>query len=91
MFDHAHALPIAGAARDSILPQAVADAIAPLTWIAGGLYVFAVAALALYGLHSLWLLALFLRHRKAAGIQAASEESTALPADAELPLSLIHI
>ena len=91
MFDHAHALPIAGAARDTILPQAVADAIAPLTWIAGGLYVFAVAALALYGLHSLWLLALFLRHRREAGAQAAREEATALPPDAELPHVLIQL
>jgi hypothetical protein len=52
MFDHVSAsvAPLAGPAHSSILPPQVADAIAPLTWVAGGLYVFAVAMLALYGL-----------------------------------------
>ena len=91
MFDPAHVQPIAGAAGGSILPQPIAEAIVPLTWVAGGLYVFAVAALALYGLHSLWLLSLFLRHRKAAAEQAACEEATPLPPDAELPHVLIQL
>ncbi|MBN8524349.1 MAG: glycosyltransferase [Planctomycetes bacterium] len=91
MFDPAHAELVAGAARDSILPQQVAEAIAPLTWLAGGLYVLAVGLLALYGLHSLWLLALFLKHRKAAKAQADREAVTALPADADLPHVLVQL
>lgn len=82
---------VAGAARDTILPQQIADAIAPLTWLAGGLYVLAVALLALYGLHSLWLLALFLKHRKAAAAQAKLEGVTPLPADADLPHVLVQL
>lgn len=75
----------------NVLPDRISDAIAPLTWVAGGVYVLAVGLLAIYGLHSLWLLALFLRHRKAAAAQAASEAATALPADAELPHVLIQL
>jgi cellulose synthase/poly-beta-1,6-N-acetylglucosamine synthase-like glycosyltransferase len=82
---------VAGAARDSILPQQIADAIAPLTWLAGGLYVLAVALLALYGLHSLWLLVLFLRHRTAAGAQAERERIATLPGDADLPHVLVQL
>jgi cellulose synthase/poly-beta-1,6-N-acetylglucosamine synthase-like glycosyltransferase len=82
---------VAGAAADATLPQQVAEAIAPLTWIAGGLYVLAVALLALYGLHSFWLLALFLRNRRAAGRQAAAEEATPLPPEAELPHVLVQL
>lgn len=91
MFDLSDVQPIAGATGDSILPQSIADAIAPLTWLAGGLYVLAVAALALYGLHSLWLLALFLRHRKGAKAQAEREAATPLPPDAELPHVLVQL
>ena len=91
MFDSAHVQPLAGAAGDSILPPTIADAIAPLTWVAGGLYALAVAALAIYGLHSLWLLVMFLRHRKAAAAQAARETATPLPADADLPDVLVQL
>ncbi len=91
MFAAPDIAPLAGAARETILPQNITDAIAPITWIAGGLYVLAVAALALYGLHSLWLLALFLRHRKAAAAQAAHEAATALPPDGELPHVLVQL
>jgi len=91
MLDPAQVNPAAGAAGGSILPQQVSDAIAPLTWLAGGLYVLAVAALAIYGLHSLWLLVLFLRHRKAAAVQAAAEAATPLPADAALPHILVQL
>ena len=91
MFDLSDVQPIAGATGDSILPQSIADAIAPLTWLAGGLYVLAVAALALYGLHSLWLLTLFLRHRKGAKAQAEREAATPLPPDAELPHVLVQL
>jgi cellulose synthase/poly-beta-1,6-N-acetylglucosamine synthase-like glycosyltransferase len=91
MFDASHLAPVASPARDGVLPAAVADAIAPLTWVAGSIYVLAVAALALYGLHSLWLLALFLRHRRAAAAQAAREAATPLPADADLPHVLVQL
>lgn len=75
----------------SVLPERIADAIAPLTWVAGCVYVLAVGLLALYGLHSLWLLVLFLRHRRAAAAQAAAEAATPLPADDQLPHVLVQL
>jgi len=63
--------------------------LAPLSYFAGTVYAVAVILLALYGLHSLWLLVLFLRHRKTAQAIEAAELATQLPA--ELPHVLIQL
>jgi cellulose synthase/poly-beta-1,6-N-acetylglucosamine synthase-like glycosyltransferase len=92
MYDAPNALSvITQAPETSVLPQRVMDAIAPLTWVAASVYVLAVGLLALYGLHSLWLLVLFLRNRRQAAAQAAAEAVTPLPADAELPHVLVQL
>ncbi|MEK7411740.1 MAG: glycosyltransferase [Planctomycetota bacterium] len=77
--------------HEPILSPHTAHVLAPLIWCAAGLYVFAVGALALYGLHNLGLLGLFLRHRKAAAAQAAREDQTPLPPDQALPHVLIQL
>lgn len=64
----------------------------PLTvvaWTAGAIYATAVVLLALYGLHSLWLLALFLRHRTAARATEERERAATLPT--ELPAVLVQL
>lgn len=54
-----------------------------------GVYIAAVAALELYAVHSLWLLVVFLRHRRRAQIEALEERATSLP-DA-LPVILVQL
>jgi cellulose synthase/poly-beta-1,6-N-acetylglucosamine synthase-like glycosyltransferase len=61
----------------------------PLSYLAGAVYAVAVLLLALYGLHSLWLLALFLRHRKVN--KAIEEAELAIPLPADLPHVLIQL
>ncbi len=62
-----------------------------ISLIVAGIYVATVTVLATYGLHSLWLLGLFLRHRRAALALAAAEDASALPADADLPRVLVQL
>ena len=56
-------------------------------------YALAVVLLAVYALHSLWLLVRFLRHRRAAAELAAREEARALPEDLpiDLPIVLVQL
>jgi cellulose synthase/poly-beta-1,6-N-acetylglucosamine synthase-like glycosyltransferase len=63
----------------------------PTSLIAAVFYGLSVICLALYGLHSLLLLALFLRHRRAAKAQAETEARTALPPDDQLPHVLVQL
>jgi len=62
-----------------------------ISWITAVIYAGAVTVLAVYGVHSLWLLGLFLRHRRAAGAQADAEEATPLPAAIDLPTVLVQL
>ncbi len=64
-------------------------ALAPLAYVAAAIYVLAVFLLALYGLHSFWLLSLLLRHRKEAVAIETAEANEALPA--ELPRVLVQL
>jgi cellulose synthase/poly-beta-1,6-N-acetylglucosamine synthase-like glycosyltransferase len=64
---------------------------ATLSHVAAGFYMLAVTLLAIYGLHSVWLLWLFLRHRREALAQEAAERATPLPPDAELPRILVQL
>jgi cellulose synthase/poly-beta-1,6-N-acetylglucosamine synthase-like glycosyltransferase len=57
--------------------------------VAAILYLLAVILMAIYGLHSLWLLILHQRHHRAATAQAAREDATPLPAD--LPHVLVQL
>lgn len=54
-----------------------------------GVYIAAVAVLALYAAHSLWLLVVFLRHRRRAQVEALEERATALPDS--LPVVLVQL
>jgi cellulose synthase/poly-beta-1,6-N-acetylglucosamine synthase-like glycosyltransferase len=63
----------------------------PVSYVAAGLYVLAVFLLALYGLHSLWLLRLFLRHHRQAVAVEEAERAEPLPRDAELPRVLVQL
>lgn len=60
-----------------------------LSLISAVIYACAVAALAVYALHSLWLLGRFLRHRRSAAAIEASELAVPLPA--ELPHVLVQL
>jgi cellulose synthase/poly-beta-1,6-N-acetylglucosamine synthase-like glycosyltransferase len=60
-----------------------------LSYLFAGLYALAVTLLAIYGLHSLWLLRLFLKHRHEAAAVAAREDATPLPAD--MPRVLVQL
>jgi cellulose synthase/poly-beta-1,6-N-acetylglucosamine synthase-like glycosyltransferase len=57
--------------------------------VAAILYLVAITLLAIYGLHSLWLLVLHRRHHAAATAQAEREDATPLPA--ELPHVLVQL
>jgi len=59
--------------------------------IAAGFYMIAVFILALYGLHSLWLMILFLQRRRGAIALERAEQLQALPADADLPHLLVQL
>jgi cellulose synthase/poly-beta-1,6-N-acetylglucosamine synthase-like glycosyltransferase len=63
----------------------------PVSYLAAGFYVLAVFLLAIYGLHSLWLLRLFLRHHREAVAIEEAERATPLPPDAELPRVLVQL
>ncbi len=67
------------------------NVLAPLTHIAAGFYVLAVFLLAIYGVHSVWLLRLFLKHRHVASAQERLEAATPLPDDADLPHILVQL
>lgn len=60
-----------------------------LSLIAAIIYAVAVAALAVYALHSLWLLGRFLYYRKQAHVTEHTEQATALPD--ELPHVLVQL
>src|SRR5688500_15425838 len=60
-----------------------------LSYICAAIYVVAVTLLAIYGLHSLWVLRLFLKNRAAAMAIAATDDATPLPAD--LPRVLVQL
>lgn len=60
-----------------------------LSYFFAAVYGLAVILLAIYGLHSLWLLRLFLKHRGAAAALATAESDAPLPAD--LPRVLVQL
>ncbi len=55
------------------------------------LYGLSMIALSTYGLHGLWLLRYFRKHRAAAAAQEELECNTALPPEADLPKVLIQL
>ena len=63
----------------------------PLSHIAAGFYMIAVFLLAIYGLHSLWLMALFIQRRRSAIDLERQERLQPLPSDAELPHLLVQL
>nr|MBA3710732.1 glycosyltransferase [Planctomycetota bacterium] len=62
----------------------------PLSHIAAGFYVLAVILLAIYGVHSVWLLALFLRRRHQAAALECRESAMEI-AEADLPHLLVQL
>ncbi|MBA3686133.1 MAG: glycosyltransferase, partial [Planctomycetes bacterium] len=62
-----------------------------ISYLSAVVYGLAVTILAGYGVHSLWLLALFLRHRRDAHRLADEESARPLPADADLPRVLVQL
>ncbi|MBA2482712.1 MAG: glycosyltransferase [Planctomycetes bacterium] len=62
----------------------------PLSHIAAGFYVTAVFLLAIYGVHSLWLLVLFLRRSRDARALAEREQATDI-IEADLPHVLVQL
>lgn len=71
--------------------QSLLAVLTAFSYVCAALYCCAVAVLAIYGLHSLWLLRLFLVRRQQNLALAATEEATPLPADADLPRVLIQL
>lgn len=59
--------------------------------IAAGFYILAVFLLAIYGIHSLWLLLLYLKHRDRALALERAEAATPLPPDDQLPHVLVQL
>ncbi len=62
-----------------------------LSHIAAGFYILAVLLLAIYGAHSLWLLARYLRFRRVARALELEEAARPLPPDDELPHMLVQL
>ncbi len=67
------------------------ETFASIATVAAVIYAVVVILLAFYGLHSLWLLVLFLSQRRAALAVAAREAATPLPPDDQLPCVLVQL